>query len=155
MYYWFNVTIKSVELIKLLLDSNWCENDYNWLCFHSNEILCDGWWRGKICFSTNMTNFNLIYVKIAISKWFVHYFSWYLGDKDRFFFNNFGDHLFKDLTRQHIDEKMQSFHVNDLIFFTTKHFKDFKQKCMNYIIDITVLSLFVYYFLIHTEMFIF
>ena len=33
---------------KSLSDSNWRENDYNWVFFYSNEILCVGWGGNKI-----------------------------------------------------------------------------------------------------------
>ena len=52
---------------KSLSDSNWYENDYNWACFYSNKILCVGWEGNKILFwITNMTNYYLFYVIIAI-----------------------------------------------------------------------------------------
>ena len=31
-------------------DSNWRENDYNWSCFYSNEILCMVWGVNRIQF---------------------------------------------------------------------------------------------------------
>ena len=79
------VCLKKVRNIsvyyKSLSDSNWRENDYNWACFYSNKILCVGW-EGKILFwITNMTNYYLFYVIIAIWEWIVYYFSNYLHDK--------------------------------------------------------------------------
>ena len=60
---------------KSLTDSNWRENDYNGAYFYSNKILCVGCGGNKILFwLTNLKNYFLIYVKIAIWKWFVQFF---------------------------------------------------------------------------------
>ena len=68
---------------KSLSDTNWRENDYNW---ESNKILCVGWGGNKILFwKTNMTNYYLFYVIIAIWEWIVQYFLSYLHDKHCFF----------------------------------------------------------------------
>ena len=55
-----------------------------------------------------MTNYYRFYVKIAIRKRFVHYFSSYLHDKYCILPTTY------KRTRQQIDAKIQSFHVNDL-----------------------------------------
>ena len=52
--------LMKIVYYKSLLDIKWRENDYNW---------------------ANMTNYYLKYVKIAIWKWIVYYFSSYLHDK--------------------------------------------------------------------------
>ena len=91
---------------KLLWNSNWCENDYNWSCFYSNEILCMGCGGNEILFwITNMTNYYPFTLKLL----FVQLFTW----KRWYFFFNFVDNLLKDLTHQQIDDKIQMFHLND------------------------------------------
>ena len=58
---------------KSLSDCNWREKDYNWAYLYSNKILCLGWGGNKILFwITNMTNYYLFYVIIAIWEWIVH-----------------------------------------------------------------------------------
>ena len=67
---------------KSLSDSHWCQNYYNWAFFYSNQILSEGWGGTKLLFwITNMTNYYLFYVIIAIWEWIVQYFSSYLHDK--------------------------------------------------------------------------
>ena len=62
-------TLESYIIVyyKSLSESNWLENDYNWAGFYSNKILCVGLEGNKILFLiTNMTNYYLFYVIIAI-----------------------------------------------------------------------------------------
>ena len=72
---------RSFKPNKTLLDSNWRENYYNWVCFYSNKFVCGVGGNTILFWITNMTNYHLFYVKIAIWKWIVHYFSSYLHDK--------------------------------------------------------------------------
>ena len=66
---------------KSLSDSNWREKDCNWACFYFQKKLCVGW-GGKIFLFriTNITNYYLFYVIIAIWERIVQYFSSYLYD---------------------------------------------------------------------------
>ena len=73
----------------------------SWACFYSNKICVLGWERKKLSLNKKSLilftlKFKIIYmIKIA-------------------FCLNFYDNLYKDIRRQEIGEKLQSFHLNDL-----------------------------------------